>query len=70
MRCRLRYCHHNTNSDYYFVDIRSVNGELRPVGCFPYRKRFATVFETKKDADDVIKYLVSLGCKNISLERV
>lgn len=61
MRCLVRYTNPRNLLSYYFVDFRSDGDELRPVGCFFYRKQNATIFETKREASKVIQYLVSRG---------
>lgn len=63
MRCRVVYVHPNTGTQYYFVDIRSRDGLLFPVGCFPrFAKKKATIFHTKRDALKVVDFLRSFGC--------
>ena len=62
MRCIISYTHPRNGSTYYFVDFRSVDGTLVPVGVFPCRRNNATVFETKRFANSVVKYLKSFGC--------
>lgn len=67
MRCRVTYVHPN-GSEYYFVDLRSKDGVLVPVGCFPYRaKKNATIFHTKRDALKVVDFLRSFGCDYCSV---
>lgn len=61
MRCLVSFRHPVTGNRYLFVDFRSNGDMLRPVGCFSYRKQFATVFHTKRDALKVVQYLVDVG---------
>ena len=67
MRCKIKYTHPKNGCLYYFVDFRSDGDELRPVGCFSYRKHQATVFETKFDANKVARYLTSIGCDYVKV---
>lgn len=63
MRCKIKYSHHKNGSLYYFIDFRLSGADLLPVGCHPiYRDTRATIFETKRDANKVVKYLRSIGC--------
>lgn len=62
MRCIVKYVHPRNGSTYYFVDFRTVDGNLKPVGCFLCHKNKATIFEHKWFANCVVKHLKSLGC--------
>ena len=62
MRCSVLYRHPVTGNYYYFCDFRNDGKELKPVGCFRcFRHKKATVFQTKKDATKIVKYLRSIG---------
>ena len=67
MKCRLKYTHPVTGNTYYFLDLRFNGSELRPIGCLSYRKQYATIFHTKRDALKVSEYLVSLGYIRVSI---
>lgn len=69
MRCYLKYIHPVTGNSYLFVDLHTVDGILKPVGCLCCFKVRATIFETKRDAEKIADYLVSLGYRT-SLRRV
>ena len=66
----LKYVHAKSHCLYYFVDFRSLDGVLSPIGCFPYRRKaHATIFESESDAMKVYRYLFSQG-HSVSLVRV
>ena len=68
MRSVVVFSHPGNSTRFYFVDFKSVNGQLKPVGCWRLRRYCdrACVFETKRDADIVVDYLVSVGCSAYS----
>lgn len=66
----VKYFHPITNNSYYLADWKCVNDELRPVGCFGYRKDHAIRFLTKSDALKVAGFLESLGYRVCVLSRV
>ena len=61
MKCKVLYSNPVTGCIYYFLDFHSVSGILKPKGCLRFRRHEATVFETKKEAMKVVKYLNTLG---------
>lgn len=61
MKCCVEYTHPINGDTWYFCDLRDVDGVLKPVGCMGHRKRFATIFHKKRDAEILAKYLRSLG---------
>lgn len=65
----VRYRHPLTRNVYYFVDFRSSDGELKPVGRVPYRKARATVFSSKREAEKVCDYLSSMGYLDVATTR-
>lgn len=67
MKFKIKYVHPKTGCLYYFVDFQSHCDDLCPVGCFPYRKHRATVFETKFEVNKVAKYLLSIGCDYVKV---
>lgn len=61
MKCSVRYRHPVTRNEYYFVDFRPSDGELKPVGRMPYKREWATVFSTKHEAKKVRDHLLAMG---------
>lgn len=60
----IRFSHPRIGSQFYFVRLKQTPNGLKPIGCWTlrdYRDR-ARNFETKRDADEIVRTLVSLGC--------
>ena len=57
----VKYRHPVTGNVYYFKDLRSKDGSLRPVGVMRYHRHMATIFQCDDDAERVRFHLTSLG---------